>query len=95
MSFVKGYKLNKDKLARYFKKRDNDPNYTRFNPTIYRYPSADFLYLSAGQEPIGEIVMVMVFTDGDDKEELEKKEIPEVPPFKGKEILTKGIWPVL
>jgi hypothetical protein len=95
--FVKGYKIDNDKLRRNFTWREDDPGYLRFLDIWQKFPEP-FLYLTTAMEldfspvdPGAELHLVVVLADGYDKEALEREEVVELSePYT--KVFTLGIW---
>jgi hypothetical protein len=89
-TFVKGYKIDRDKLNQHFGSRPDDPDNKRFLSIWEKFPHP-FLYVGGGEDPEGHIDIVVVLADGTNKEELEKTPIPALSePYTS--IFTPGIW---
>jgi hypothetical protein len=88
--FIKGYKVDHDKLRNRYGSRKDDPENARFLSIWQKFP-LPFLYLATGEEPEGHVCLVMVLADGYDKEELEQTLIPDLSePYTN--VFTPGIW---
>ena len=73
--FIKGYKIDHDKLSKTYGNRKDDPENTRFLSIWKKFP-LPYLYLATGKEPGGRGSLVLVMVDGYNKEEVEEKPIP-------------------
>ena len=88
--FLKGYKIDLDKVRNQFGSWEQDPNNIRFLSLWEKFP-APFLYLATGTEPGGGGCLVIVLADGYDKEALERQPMPVLSePYTM--IFTPGIW---
>jgi hypothetical protein len=88
--YIKGYKVDRDKLKATFASREDDPEYTRFLGIWQKFP-LPFKYLEVGLEPDGNTALVLVLEDEDDREGLEKIDIPSLgEPYT--QIFTPAIW---
>ncbi|KAH9169659.1 hypothetical protein EDB89DRAFT_1908426 [Lactarius sanguifluus] len=88
--FVKGYKIDQEKLQANFRRSEEDPEYVRFLYLWQKFP-APFLYLATGKEPGEKINLVVVLADGYDKAILDEVSVVELSePYTT--VFTKGIW---
>jgi len=88
--YIKGYKVDRDKLKAMYGSREDDPENTRFLAIWEKFP-LHFKYLGNGREPDGNIALVLVLEDGYDREGLEKTVIPSlIAPYT--KVFTPGIW---
>ena len=88
--YIKGYKVDRDKLKATYGSREDDPENTRFLAIWEKFP-LDFKYLGNGREPDGNIALVLVLEDGYDRDSLDKTVIPSLTaPYT--KVFTPGIW---
>ncbi|KAH9010824.1 hypothetical protein EDB84DRAFT_1445504 [Lactarius hengduanensis] len=88
--FIKGYKIDLEKLQANFRRSEEDPEYVRFLYLWQKFP-APFLYLATGTEPGQKSNLVVVLADGYDKAKLDKVSVVELSePYTA--VFTKGIW---
>jgi hypothetical protein len=88
--FIKGYKVDHDKLRNRYGSRKSDPENARFLSIWQKFPHP-FLYLANGEEPEGHVSLVLVLAEGHNKEELEQTPIPVISePYTT--VFTAGIW---
>ncbi len=90
--FIKGYKVDREKLAKRFGHREADPENTRFLPIARLFPRESYKYIAAGEEPDEHISLVVVLEDGPDKSSLENSPMPDFDQKGAGEILTEGVW---
>ncbi|KAH9008585.1 hypothetical protein EDB83DRAFT_2323029 [Lactarius deliciosus] len=69
--FIKGYKIDRAKLLANFGSTEKDPENVRFLELWKHFPEP-FLYIAPGEEPEGNLSLVVVLADGDDKDALEQ-----------------------
>lgn len=91
--FIKGYKVDYDKLAKRFGNREDDPDNTRFLAIVKLFPRETYKYIETGEEPDGHLSLVVVLEDGYDKARLEETPMPPFDQRGATEILTAGVWP--
>jgi len=88
--YIKGYKVDRDKIKATYGSTENDPENIRFLAIWKKFP-LPFKYLGNGREPDGSIALVLVLEDEYDRERLEKIEIPSLTaPYT--KAFTPGIW---
>jgi hypothetical protein len=88
--YIKGYKIDRDKLKAMYGSREDDPENTRFLPIWEKFP-LPFKYLGNGMEPDGDNSLVLVLEDAYDRESLENTVIPSLSaPYT--KVFTSGIW---
>ena len=88
--YIKGYKVDRDKLKATYGSREDDPENTRFLAIWEKFP-LDFKYLASGRELDGKVALVLVLEDGYDEESLKKTDIPSLTaPYT--KVFTAGIW---
>ncbi|KIL66953.1 hypothetical protein M378DRAFT_159876 [Amanita muscaria Koide BX008] len=88
--YIKGYKVDRDKLKAMYGSREDDPENTRFLAIWEKFP-LHFKYLGNGREPDENISLVLVLEDGYDREGLENTVIPSlIAPYT--KVFTPGIW---
>ena len=75
--YIKGYKVDREKLKARFARREDGPECNRFMGLWQKFP-LPFKYLEVGQEPDGKTALVLVLEDDDDRERLEKTDIPSL-----------------
>jgi hypothetical protein len=88
--FIKGYKIDYDKIEKMYGNPKNDPENIRFM-TIWKLFPLPYKYIESGDEPSGRIALVVVLADGYDREKLEELDMP---PLSGAydKVFTPGIW---
>ena len=91
--FIKGYKVDREKLAKCYAHREDDPENTRFLPIVALFPRESYKYIETGEEPDGHISFVVVLEDEFDKSSLEKMPMPDFDLRGAGEIMTEGVWP--
>ena len=77
MSYIKGYKVDFDKLRARFGTDEDNPNNTRFLPIVEIFPRDSYLYITTGRDPNDKYYLVVVPDDGGDQAELESRPMPE------------------
>ena len=88
--FIKGYKVDRDKLKERYGTREDDPNNTRLWSIWQKFPH-EYLYFSGGMDERGGIQLVVVLADGLDKEELKRQPMITLEaPYTN--VFTPGIW---
>jgi hypothetical protein len=88
--FIKGYKIDQEKLRETFGSQPEDPHNTRLWD-LWEYFPHEFLYVGGGEDPEGHIDIVVVLACGTDREELEKQPIVHLSePYTS--VFTPGIW---
>ena len=88
--YMKGYKVDGDKLKAMYGTQEDDPENIRFLAIWEKFP-LPFKYLGDGLEPDGDIALVLVLEDGYDREGLEKTIILSLDaPYT--KVFTPGIW---
>ena len=88
--YIKGYKVDRDKLKAKYGSREDDPENVRFLSIWQKFP-LHFKYLGNGRESDGSIALVLVLEDGYDRESLEQAVIPPLTtPYT--KVFTPGIW---
>jgi len=91
--FIKGYQIDHDKIRQNFGTREDDPQNTRFVGLWKKFPEP-FLYIGNGIESgdnPGNINLVIVLADGDDREKLEQEPIVALSePYT--KVFSAGIW---
>jgi hypothetical protein len=89
--YLKGYKIDREKLPNNFPTRPDDPKNVRFRSLWQQFPT-EFLYLANGKEPEGGICLVFVLADGYNKEKLEQEPVVDLTYDPYTEAFTPGIW---
>ena len=99
--YIKGYKLDRQKIRSEFPKDDDDPEgnyeFRYFTPIIDNIPEIACKYVGCGVEPNGhDLNLVLVLEDGYDRTALDDVfTVPDVLPKAALDVLTPGIWPSL
>ncbi|KAM6496227.1 hypothetical protein JOM56_008933 [Amanita muscaria] len=100
--YIKGYKLDCQKIRSQFPKQDYDPedNYELcyYTPIIDSIPETAYKYVGCGVEPNGhDLNLVLVLEDGYDQTALMDNAftVPDTLPNAALSVLTPGIWPSL
>ena len=88
--FIKGYKIDREKLQKKFGNREDDPENTRF-VSLWKHFPHPFKYIDCGKEPGGHISLVVVLEDADERESLEGIDLPSLGGAYD-EVFTPGIW---
>ena len=89
--YIKGYKIDREKLLNNFTPRPEDPQNTRMM-LLWREFLTEFLYLARGKEPDGRFSLVIVLAEGHDKEKLEQEPMVDLTHEPYSKIFTPGIW---
>ena len=92
MSYIKGYKVDPDKVRAIHGTREQDPNNIDFLLIVEIFPRDSYLYIAAGQDLNGNYSLVVVLADGNNKSELEELPMPEFDLRGAGEIMTAGVW---
>ena len=88
-TFIKGYKVDLDKITRNYGTREDDPDNSRFLPIWKIFPHP-YLYIGGGMEN-DDIYVVVVLAEGLTREELEEQPIVALgEPYTT--VFTPGIW---
>ena len=90
--YIKGYKVDRDKIKATYGTREDDPENIRFLAIWEKFP-LPFKYLGIGWEPDESVAfaLVLVLEDGYDRQALEKTVIPSLnAPYT--KVFTPGIW---
>ena len=88
--FIKGYKVDRDKLKERYGTREYDPNNSRFWSIWEKFPHK-YLYFATGMDESRDLHLVVVLADGLNKEELEQQPIVTLEaPYTN--VFTPGIW---
>ncbi|KAN0141904.1 hypothetical protein V8E53_000366 [Lactarius tabidus] len=88
--YIKGYKVDRDKLLNNFTPRPKDPQNVRMMWLWKKFPT-EFLYLGSGRESGGKTSLVIVLAEGYDKEKLEQEPMVDLSePYT--KVFTSGIW---
>ena len=88
--FIKGYKVDRDKLKERYGTREYDPNNSRFWSIWQKFPHK-YLYFATGMDERRDLHLVVVLADGLNKEELEQQPIVTLEaPYTN--VFTPGIW---
>jgi hypothetical protein len=88
--YIKGYKVDRDKILNNFPTRPDDPENLRMIWLWKQFPT-EFLYLGIGKEPDGKTSLVVVLAEGADKEKLEQETMVDLSePYT--KVFTPGIW---
>ena len=88
--FIKGYKIDHDKLQDRYGNREDDPQNVRFLSLWKNFPMP-FQYLATAKEPGGHLSPVVVLAYGYDSEALEQEPMAVLSePYT--EVFTPGIW---
>ncbi|KAH9004128.1 hypothetical protein EDB86DRAFT_2135281 [Lactarius hatsudake] len=90
--FIKGYKIDRDKLEQNFDSCADDPQNTRFI-SLWKHFPLPFKYLATIKEENG-ITLVVVLEDGYSRECLEEKEVPLLGGSYDK-VFTLGVWTIV
>jgi len=98
--YIKGYKLDCQKIRSEFPKDDDDPEnyeFSYFTPIIDNIPEIAYKYVGCGVEPNGyDLNLVLVLEDGYDLTALDDVyTVPDALPKAALDVLTPGIWPSL
>lgn len=91
-TYIKGYKLDLDKVKALFGTDERDPDNTRFYHFGDFLDRDSYLYKGGGEDPEGRIVFVVVLAEGESKAELEAMAMPEFDMRGLEKILTEGVW---
>ena len=97
--YIKGYKLDRQKIRATFKREDNEPekiyDFAWVRPIIDSIPETAYKYVGNGLEPDGHLNLVLVIEDGYDEAALKASEVqrPEMLPVGSLKVLTPGVWP--
>lgn len=96
--FLKGYKLDLQKIRSRFPRRDHqsEENYelSYIRPIMSMIPREAYLYVGCGVEPNGRLNLVLVLEDGYDRTALDGIiTAPDTLPEASLNVLTPGIWP--
>jgi len=99
--YIKGYKLDGDKILRMFPREAHEPEETYefswYEPIIDKIPESSYKYVGCGLEADGSYNLVLVVEDGYDLSKLEigvnEPKCPETLPQEALKLLTFGIWP--
>ena len=89
--YIKGYKVDREKLLNNFTPRAWDPENLRMLDIWEKFPT-EFLYIAMGNEPDGRISLVIVLAEGYDKEKLEKVSMVDLSREPFSKVFTPGIW---
>jgi hypothetical protein len=95
--FIKGFKIDRAKINKHFKRTENDPTNARLLFGINNWvPIEAYKYIGVGIEPDGDFCSVFTLEDGYDKAALERMPMP---PCHRKlraaaDFLTPGVWPL-
>ena len=96
--YIKGYKLDRQKIRTVFKRKDGEPeesyDFKWIKPIINTIPETAYSYVGNGLEPDGHLNLVLVLEDGYDEAALKASDvqIPETLPQGSLKVLTAGIW---
>ena len=101
--FIKGFKLDHEKLRRYFPKKPDeselDWELKWFDIIIQNIPRDAYIELETSAECDDEVAIVIVLDKGDDRERLEKEpiRIEDIEDWMfaqiAENLLTPGVWP--
>jgi len=95
--FIKGFKIDREKIKKRFNTKKGDPAYARILFTITDWvPREAYLYIGVGIEQDESFSSVFVLDDGYDREALEKMSMPQCHKelLEAREYLTAGVWPL-
>jgi hypothetical protein len=88
--YIKGYKVDEEKIEQQFGTHEDDPDNTSFIPIWQTFPYP-FLCVAGGMEPDGDVSVVVVLAEGLNKEELEQQPMVTLgEPYT--RVFTPGIW---
>ena len=90
--YIKGYKLDRDKLTRRFGNDPDDPLCMRFHDMVRIFPRECYRYIGAGRQLDGRFCLVIVLVDGNDKAKLESTPMPDFDHRGFGQFLTAGVW---
>ncbi|KAF8523320.1 hypothetical protein BU17DRAFT_86042 [Hysterangium stoloniferum] len=96
--YIKGYKLDPDKIRQTFSKKPDLPEATSdiywYQPIIDYIPETAYRYVGCGLEPDGHYNLVLVLDDGNDEAALKQTnvDLPESLPKQVLQVLTTGVW---
>jgi hypothetical protein len=76
-NYIKGYKIDKDKLKTCFGTPEDDPYNLQFHGLVRLFPRESYKYLGAGRQLDGMLCLVLVLDDGNNKAKLENSAMPE------------------
>jgi hypothetical protein len=98
MLYIKGYKLDHQKIRSQFPKEgpEGETNYelSYHIPIINTIPETAYKYVGCGVESDGDLSLVLVLEDGYDRTALESVvTTPDAFPKASLSVLTLGIWP--
>ena len=99
--YIKGYKLDCQKIRSEFPKDDNDSEdnyeFCYFTPIIDNIPEIAYKHVGCGVEPNGhDLSLDLVLEDGYDQAALDDVfTVPDALPKAALDVLTPGIWPSL
>lgn len=89
--YIKGYKIDFDKLLNNFPTRPDDPQNLRMMWLWEKFPT-EYLYVGSGKEPGGKHSLVIVLAEGSDKEKLEQESMVDLSHEPYSKVFTPGIW---
>jgi hypothetical protein len=88
--YIKGYKVDRDKIRMEYGTREDDPENIRFLAIWEKFP-LPFKYLGNGREPDGSLALVLVLENAYDRESLEQTVMPSLTaPYT--DVSTPGVW---
>ena len=98
--FLKGFKLDREKIRRHFPREENEPEgsyeMTWYSAILDCIPETAYKYVGRGVESDGHLNLVVVIEDGRDEEALKKGSVESQDEILAKiaeDVLTPGIWP--
>ena len=92
MTYIKGYKVDLDKVTEHFGTKDHDPHNTRFLAIVQIFPRTSYMYIGGGEDLKGNIDLVVVLDEADTRAELEGRPMPDFDLRGADEIMTEGVW---
>ena len=96
--YIKGYKLDPEKIRQTFSRKPDLPEETCdiywYQPIVDYIPGDAYRYVGSGIEPDGHHNLVLVLDDGNDEVALKKTDVdlPESLPKQVLQVLTPGVW---
>jgi hypothetical protein len=96
--YIKGYKLDPEKICQTFSRKPNWPDETWdiywYQPIVEYILEGAYRYAGVGLEPNGEVVLVLILDNGYDVVALKKMDVepPELLPKQVLQVLTPGVW---
>jgi hypothetical protein len=75
--YIKGYKLDRDKLRSRLGSDPDDPLSMRFHDIVRIFPRGPYKYIGSGRQLDGTFCLVIVLVDGNDKAKVESTPMPD------------------